>query len=401
MPTRSYWRSSAVVITARSVASISGVVHRCSSTWTATTRPSARRITSEVRSPAGTASGITCSEARNASARSTIWSMVPPAGRRAATAWRISRRPKLAARAVNPVGLAICAKNASASGVPGTGTAVRPWPQSSAAKAVSSSPSASARARHSDSRLSVGTSCLRPRVAYVARCAARAPLSPRSSMCISISWRRRENARNTGFGMPSISAMPFVTGVQPRPNRWVSSARSCASYRCPTVLAHPYSDRASSADQRPSSAHQTRFATRTCVWRCGSPARDVRCRNAAETNPSATCRSAPPRPRRARAASPSNTRSAAATAASCALRTSFDASASPSANSSDTDFGAQNVASNPGIFGAPCARVNRSPVVGSRDSNTSRNASGSTSPARPRRAALRPVHSPGASFAPV
>ena len=85
----------------------------------------------------------------------------------------------------------------------------------------------------------------------------------------------------------------------------------------------------------------------------------------------------------------------------CSLRTSLDASGSPSANNSDTDFGAQNVASNPGIFGAPCARVRRSSLIGSRDSNTRPNASASTSSVRPSRAALWPVHSPGASFAPV
>lgn len=92
---------------------------------------------------------------------------------------------------------------------------------------------------------------------------------------------------------------------------------------------------------------------------------------------------------------PSPPTTAAWTAASWVFRTSFDASGSSNANSNDTDLGAQNVASYPGTVGAPWARVSRSPVAGSRASNTQCSVSASTSPARPRRGAIWPTHSPG------
>ena len=65
------------------------------------------------------------------------------------------------------------------------------------------------------------------------------------------------------------------------------------------------------------------------MWRCGSPARLVRCRNAAATNPSPLIWSIPFVPRRALHAPRSRYSSAASTALSCAPRTSRAVSRSP------------------------------------------------------------------------
>ena len=64
----------------------------------------------------------------------------------------------------------------------------------------------------------------------------------------------------------------------------VSSLRSTAWYRKLAVRASAYSRRPSSADHRPS-IPRPRFATKTWVCSCGSPAREVRWRNAAATKP--------------------------------------------------------------------------------------------------------------------
>ena len=45
------------------------------------------------------------------------------------------------------------------------------------------------------------------------------------------------------------------------------------------------------------SLDQSALATKTWVWSCGSPARDVRCRKAAATRPPAPMRCRPPAPR--------------------------------------------------------------------------------------------------------
>lgn len=51
------------------------------------------------------------------------------------------------------------------------------------------------------------------------------------------------------------------------------------------------------ADHRPSGP-RAMFAVTTCVCRCGSPALEVRCRNAADTNPAPSSCVTPPLPRR-------------------------------------------------------------------------------------------------------
>ncbi len=76
------------------------------------------------------------------------------------------------------------------------------------------------------------------------------------------------------------------------------------------------------------------------------------------------------------------------------------------AHHTDTDLGAENVASKPDtaftrrpsvVYRSTSSRPNRVPVVGSRlDSNAS-NASTSTRPDRPSPAACRPDHTPGTS----
>lgn len=110
----------------------------------------------------------------------------------------------------------------------------------------------------------------------------------------------------------------------------------------------------------PSAIPWARFATRTCQCRCGSPARDVRWRNDAATNPFATIRRVPQAsphtvlfstlfvPRLTKHASRSNHSSASASAASQASTTACWTSGSPSAYRTDTDLGTENVRSNPG-----------------------------------------------------
>ena len=86
-------------------------------------------------------------------------------------------------------------------------------------------------------------------------------------------------------------------------------------------------------------------------------------------------------------------------AASAALRTSFDTSGSPRANSSDTDFGAQNVDVERRRRSAPSAPpVSRYVPVGSTWASRCASASASTSPSRPRRCEAAPIHWPGASL---
>ena len=66
------------------------------------------------------------------------------------------------------------------------------------------------------------------RVASAAASAARGPDVPRSAIAASISARRRLNARSTGFGTPTSSAIPLRTGNHSTPSVRVSSARSTA-----------------------------------------------------------------------------------------------------------------------------------------------------------------------------
>ena len=66
------------------------------------------------------------------------------------------------------------------------------------------------------------------------------------------------------------------------------------------------------------------------------------------------------------------------------------------AHSSDTDFGARNVRSNPGTLRAGCA-ARRSPVEGWSPASTAASSAASTRPSRPSGSAPRPSHRPGAS----
>ncbi len=71
--------------------------------------------------------------------------------------------------------------------------------------------------------------------------------------------------------------------------------------------------------------------------------REIRCRNAAATNPSTGSVSTPPAPLRENPAEHCRSPIAASTAASCDATTSAAVSRSPRAHSSDTDFGARKV----------------------------------------------------------
>ena len=81
--------------------------------------------------------------------------------------------------------------------------------------------------------------------------------------------------------------------------------------------------------------------------------------------------------------------------ASCAAMTAAAVSGSPSAQSTDTDFGADNVRSN--AHTRPFPRRRRTPVDGSAPDNTARKSSSSTSPARPNSRRPLPIQRPGTS----
>ncbi len=146
--------------------------------------------------------------------------------------------------------------------------------------------------------------------------------------------------------------------------------------------ASAYSRRPSSADHRPSTP-RPRFATRTCVCSCGSPARDVRCRNAAATSPDASSTIAPACPRRTAAADRSRWPTASRTATSCASRTRARSSSSPSPKSTLTLFGAENVRSKPATRARLDDVRSSEPSRGSSPSSTRRSASAPTSPPSP------------------
>ena len=95
--------------------------------------------------------------------------------------------------------------------------------------------------------------------------------------------QRESSTASTDRGIPSISAVPLALSTQARPSGH-SWSRNAAWYRVPAVLACRYSCLPSNADQRPSDP-RVMFANNTWVCSCGSPARDVRWRNAAATNP--------------------------------------------------------------------------------------------------------------------
>ncbi len=103
----------------------------------------------------------------------------------------------------------------------------------------------------------------------------------------------RRELRSAAGAMPAMSAIPFRTGPHSTPSRLVSSSAAAPRTDCPTGDSHEYNGRPSNADHFPSAAW-ARLPMTTCVCRCGSPARDVRCRNAAATNPSASSTVWPP-----------------------------------------------------------------------------------------------------------
>ena len=83
------------------------------------------------------------------------------------------------------------------------------------------------------------------------------------------------------------------------------------------------------------------------VCSCGSAALEVRCTKLAATSPSvSTCKS-PPCPRRVKAAWSPRKAIATSTAASCAPSTDAATSSSPSAQSTETVFGGENVSAKP------------------------------------------------------
>ena len=153
-------------------------------------------------------------------------------------------------------------------------------------------PTAAASAAHRSRSVSGSTSTLAVRVASMASAAAAAPSTPAAAIAASISERRFENAAITSAGTPATSARPLPAGRHATPSRAVSSCWRAVRNTAPAVCLARYRPWASSADQRPSGP-RVRLATRTWVCRWGSPARLVRCRNAAATNPAPRSRRVP------------------------------------------------------------------------------------------------------------
>src|SRR4051794_35558410 len=106
------------------------------------------------------------------------------------------------------------------------------------------------------------------------------------------------------------------------------------------------------------------FATSTCVWSCGSPARLVRWRNAAARKPLPGTLSMPPWPRRPTAARRSMQSRALSTAASCASRTSPLISLPASPKSTLTLLGGRKVRSKPGTREPPRCAASGAAVAG-------------------------------------
>ena len=112
---------------------------------------------------------------------------------------------------------------------------------------------------------------------------------PRSRRAVSRTGRAAPGGcrRSRGRAGPGRHSTPSVR---------VSSARNTAWNTSPAARAWRYRSGWANADHLPS-APSTRLATSTCQCSNGSPARDVRCRNAAATTPDVVNRCGPDRRR--------------------------------------------------------------------------------------------------------
>ena len=187
------------------------------------------------------------------------------------------------------------------------------------ARRLERSPSSAARSRHSArSRSGVDAVVLgaprRQRRHLRGRRARRpAPLELR----LDLRPAAAERAQHRSRGTPAMSAIPLRTGVHSTPSSRVSSPAA----RLVQIAGRLARARKTGGRRAPTSARPapcTRLATSTCVCSCGSPARDVRWRNAAAMRPSARRHCAPPWPRRATAARALEVAQRLPTAGSCA-----------------------------------------------------------------------------------
>ena len=204
--------------------------------------------------------------------------------------------------------------------------------------------------RHVWSRVSWSMSIFVVRVARVASAAAAGPDRPVRSSSSSISLRRFEKCFSTLWGIPATSATPSWTGSHSTPRRCDSSLRSAVWNTVPAAIFDRYRACPSSALHRPSGP-LARFATRTWVCSCGSPARLVRWLKPAAMNPAARSRRVPHcsngavlalrlfDPRRTKHASRSSHPIASSTAWSMASTMSSRTRTLPKAYMTDTDFG--------------------------------------------------------------
>ena len=119
--------------------------------------------------------------------------------------------------------------------------------------------------------------------------------------------------------------------------------------------------RESRAVHRPS-LPSTTLQTIPCVWSCGSSSREAGWTKQATASPAGTCPSRPPNPRRARPPSSSRNEKAALTAPRCASASAARSGSSASAQASDTDFGAESVKSQPGVWSVATAFQQPTPV---------------------------------------
>ena len=282
-------------------------------------------------------------------------------------------------------------------------------PAAKASASTAPQPAASASAFQPASNGSPSRSNLPRRVARTAACCPAASVGPPvASSHASISARRFENTSNRPCGIPAISGT-CRPGRHSTPRVRVSSARNAAWNTSPAARACRYRSGCANAPHLPS-APSTKLAISTCQCSNGSPARLVRCRNAAPTTPDVLRRRGPT----VDGSSPASTSSArfrsihallceprcTSIALRCNQPTASRTACSPASitapwihGSSDTaystlaDFGTLNVASKPGtrrfdgLIGDPFG--DRPPDPGRIPASTARRSSAATSPSNP------------------
>ena len=92
--------------------------------------------------------------------------------------------------------------------------------------------------------------------------------------------RREENASIRAWLIPAISRpCPSARGTHATPKSLVSAVSVTAAAMAAAAPWNRYSDRESSLRHRPSRSVTTLFRTRLCTCSCGSPSREVCCRN--------------------------------------------------------------------------------------------------------------------------